>query len=294
MSIGTGAPARIDSSKNTNCSIGREALAAPLLRPADSGPAVGRHLLPDVLRHLADALALAQVVLDLGREELVVVRAQLVAQRLVLLRQPDVHTGPLATGRSRTCSMFAVRAPSSCNCAAPDRVDRRPAARTIRSDGAHLQRRSRAAGSGACASLIALRRGRRGRVVGGRARRCCEDRPDRRRSRSARSTPSCTRGAPATPATMATLLDKPPADLATTATSLVKSAPGSTATYTRDRRSCATSRRTDATATYHAQVDARRASARSSGTARCTLVHVKRRTDAVARSRWDPRTSTPG
>ena len=47
VSIGTGAPARIDSSKKMNCSIARAALAAVLLGPADADPAVGRHLLPD-------------------------------------------------------------------------------------------------------------------------------------------------------------------------------------------------------------------------------------------------------
>ena len=44
-------------------------------------------LLPDVLGDLADAFALAEVVLDLGREQIVVVRAQLVAQFLQLLRE---------------------------------------------------------------------------------------------------------------------------------------------------------------------------------------------------------------
>jgi len=45
--------------------------------------------------HLADTLALAEVLFDLRREEVVVVRAQLVPQRLVLLRQADVHAEPL-------------------------------------------------------------------------------------------------------------------------------------------------------------------------------------------------------
>ena len=74
------------------------------------------------LDDLADALTLAEVFLDLGREELVVVGAQLVAQRLVLLRQADVHTGPSAV--SRTCSMLAVRRPQ-LQLRAPDRCRRR-------------------------------------------------------------------------------------------------------------------------------------------------------------------------
>jgi len=53
------------------------------------------------------------------------------------------------------------------------------------------------------------------------------------------------------PATMATLLDKPPADLRTTASSLVTAVPGSTATYA---RTSLTGTATAATSTYHAQV----------------------------------------
>jgi NTF2-like N-terminal transpeptidase domain len=52
-------------------------------------------------------------------------------------------------------------------------------------------------------------------------------------------------------ADMATLLDKPPKDLATAATSLVRAVPGSTARYTRTSLSGTA---TNATATYHAQV----------------------------------------
>jgi cell division protein FtsI/penicillin-binding protein 2 len=55
------------------------------------------------------------------------------------------------------------------------------------------------------------------------------------------------------PVTMATLLDKPPApaDLRTTATSLIQAVPGSRATYT---RTSLAGTATNATATYHAQV----------------------------------------
>jgi hypothetical protein len=53
------------------------------------------------------------------------------------------------------------------------------------------------------------------------------------------------------PADMATLLDAAPPDLADQASSLVDAVPGSTATYTRTGIS---GTRTDATATYHAQV----------------------------------------
>ena len=91
VSIGTGAPARIDSSKKTNCSIGVRpwppySFGQPT--PAQPSAAICFQI---VLRDRADALALAEVVLDLGREQLVVVGAQLVAQRLVLLAQADVH-----------------------------------------------------------------------------------------------------------------------------------------------------------------------------------------------------------
>ncbi len=69
----------------------RHAPAAPLLGPTDTRPAVAAHLLPHILGDFADTLALAQVVLDLGREQVAVVRAELVAQRLLLFAQPDVH-----------------------------------------------------------------------------------------------------------------------------------------------------------------------------------------------------------
>ena len=87
VSIGTGAPARIDSSKKTNCSIGVRPLPPHSFGQPTPDPAVGGHLLPHRLRDRADALALAQVLFDLGRQQLVVVRAQLVAQRLVFLAQ---------------------------------------------------------------------------------------------------------------------------------------------------------------------------------------------------------------
>ena len=118
----------------------REAAAAPLLRPADTGVAVGGHLLPDVLRHLADALALAQVFFDLGREELVVVGAQLVAQRLVLLRQADVHGAPPTV--ARTCSIVLITGRRRSSAASPGlRRDRLRAARCAHNtdDGAHLR-----------------------------------------------------------------------------------------------------------------------------------------------------------
>jgi cell division protein FtsI/penicillin-binding protein 2 len=54
-----------------------------------------------------------------------------------------------------------------------------------------------------------------------------------------------------TPADMATLLDKPPSDLRTAASSLVQAVPGSSASYT---RTSLTGTATNATATYHAQV----------------------------------------
>ena len=55
VSIGTGAPARIDSSNQMNCSTGGEPAAAPLLGPADAEPAVLAHLADDLALLVADA-----------------------------------------------------------------------------------------------------------------------------------------------------------------------------------------------------------------------------------------------
>ena len=68
VSIGTGAPARIDSSKKMNCSMGPAALAAVLLGPADAEPAVGRHLLDD-RRASPCRCRGAGLRLDLGRQQ---------------------------------------------------------------------------------------------------------------------------------------------------------------------------------------------------------------------------------
>ena len=98
VSIGTGAPARIDSSKKMNWSIGLAALAAVLLGPADAGPAVGAHLLPDPLGGLTDPVGLAQLFDGLLVEELVVVGPQLVAEGLLFGRVPDLHGGDSSNG----------------------------------------------------------------------------------------------------------------------------------------------------------------------------------------------------
>ena len=74
VSIGTGAPGAHRLVEEDELLDRGHAAAAPLLRPADAGPAVAAHLLPDVLRDLPDSLALAQIVFDLGREQFVVVR----------------------------------------------------------------------------------------------------------------------------------------------------------------------------------------------------------------------------
>ena len=91
VSIGTGAPQRIDSSKKMNCSIGPAALPAVLLGPADAEPAVAPHPPHHRAHGRAGAIAAVQLLADLGREELVVVGAQLAAQRLLLGGVGDVH-----------------------------------------------------------------------------------------------------------------------------------------------------------------------------------------------------------
>ncbi len=75
---------------------GGTALTAPLRGPADPQPAVGRHLLGDPPRRRADAVALGQLLLDLGGEEIGVVLAQLPAKGLLLLGVADLHGRPLS------------------------------------------------------------------------------------------------------------------------------------------------------------------------------------------------------
>ena len=94
VSIGTGAPERIDSSKKMNCSICAAALAAVLLGPADAEPAVGGHLLDDLPVDGPAAHLLVQRVADLVGQQLVVVRTEFVAQLLLLFCVGDLHHAP--------------------------------------------------------------------------------------------------------------------------------------------------------------------------------------------------------
>ena len=83
---------------------GALALATPLLGPPDAEPAVGGHLLDHPAHVGADAVALVELLLDLGSEELVVVLAQFVAERLMLLGVADLHgvpPGPVLSARGR-------------------------------------------------------------------------------------------------------------------------------------------------------------------------------------------------
>src|SRR5262249_29473244 len=70
---------------------GGAALTAVLGGPADPEPPVLPHLPDDLTVRLADAVAARERFLDLGRQQLLVVRPQLAAHLLLLLAVPDVH-----------------------------------------------------------------------------------------------------------------------------------------------------------------------------------------------------------
>ena len=74
VSIGTGAPARIDSSNQMNCSTGVEAATAVLLGPPHTEPAVGAHLTHDLAHGWADALRMRQPFTDRRCQQVGVVR----------------------------------------------------------------------------------------------------------------------------------------------------------------------------------------------------------------------------
>ena len=93
VSIGTGAPARMDSSKKTNCSMAERPWPAVLLGPADAEPAVLAHLAHDP-PHAGPMPRRGELLLDLGCQELGVVRPQLLAELLLLLGVCDVHGQP--------------------------------------------------------------------------------------------------------------------------------------------------------------------------------------------------------
>ena len=73
VSIGTGAPARIDSSKKMNCSIAVAPLPPYSFGQPMPDPAVGAHLLPDAARRLADAVRCRELGDGLLVEQLLVV-----------------------------------------------------------------------------------------------------------------------------------------------------------------------------------------------------------------------------
>ena len=77
VSIGTGAPLRIDSSKKMNCSMAERPWPPYSLgQPMPSQPSLG-HLLDDPAHVGPDAVALGQLRLDLGGQQVGVVLAQL-------------------------------------------------------------------------------------------------------------------------------------------------------------------------------------------------------------------------
>ena len=118
VSIGTGAPARIDSSKKMNCSIAVAALAAVLLGPADARPSRPS---PSASRSAAGTGPMpsprARARLDLGREQLGVVVPQLVTQlgRAPASGRCTWAVLPLIARRTR-------RLRTLCDCPAPPAV----------------------------------------------------------------------------------------------------------------------------------------------------------------------------
>ena len=66
-------------------------LAAVLLGPAHSRPAVGAHLLPDPLGRFADAVAVRQLLDRVGVEQLVVIGPQFGAESFLVRRVIDFH-----------------------------------------------------------------------------------------------------------------------------------------------------------------------------------------------------------
>ncbi len=99
VSIGTGAIARIDSSKKMKWSTWLAALAAVLLGPAEAEPAVLGHLLPGRLRLGPDAVLARERLAPLRGQQRTVVGAQLAAELLLLFAQSDEH-GALRSGRA--------------------------------------------------------------------------------------------------------------------------------------------------------------------------------------------------
>src|SRR5438132_8301912 len=85
---------------------GRPPLPAPLLGPADAEPAVLAHPADDPAHGLTDAVRVGELLLDLGRQQLGVVRAQLLTERFLVFGVADLHVehvivrfGPAATHR---------------------------------------------------------------------------------------------------------------------------------------------------------------------------------------------------
>ena len=90
---------------------GRTALAAPFLGPADAEPAVAAHLLDDLAHDGPDAVRLREVLLELGRQEVLVVGAQLALERLLLLGQGNFHRS-LPGGGALSAHVSALSSPA--------------------------------------------------------------------------------------------------------------------------------------------------------------------------------------
>ena len=94
VSMGTGAPARIDSSKKMYCSMAERPWPPYSVgHPMPSQPSVG-HLLDHPPHVGTDAVAVGQLGLHLGGEQVGVVLAQPVPERLLFLGVADLHGVP--------------------------------------------------------------------------------------------------------------------------------------------------------------------------------------------------------
>ena len=92
VTSGIGTPARLASSKKMYCSSAVRPLPAVLLRPADTEPTVGTHLLHDLAVRLATRLTLGEVGAALRGHQAGEVLPQLLLERSLLWCEIDQHS----------------------------------------------------------------------------------------------------------------------------------------------------------------------------------------------------------